>query len=172
MKTKDVLSVCVVDDDDLFLKSLKHYLQEKWQSKIKINTFHSGEEFLRYAPKHKTDIVILDYVLNSFYPFAMNGLSVLQKIKQESPEMKVIILSGQDKMEIALDSLKNGAFDYVIKNNLTFLKIQTSIRNAIESISKNKQMQMDKRSFIITLVSIIVITAAAVLMQLFYPQSH
>lgn len=168
METENTLSVCVVDDDDLFLKSLKHYLQDKWQDKIKIRIFHSGEEFLKYIPNHKTDIVILDYVLNSLYPFAMDGRSVLQKIKQISPEIKVIMLSGQDKIEVALDSIKNGAFDYVTKNDLAFLKVQNSIKSAIESITNFKRMQLQRLWFAITLAGIITATLAAVFFQLIF----
>lgn len=169
MKTENTLSVCVVDDDDLFLKSLKHYLQDKWQDKIKVRVFHSGEEFLKYIPNHKTDIVILDYVLNSLYPFAMDGRSVLQKIKQTAPEIKVIMLSGQDKIEVALDSIKNGAFDYVTKNDLTYLKIQNSIKSAIESITNFNRIQTYKRYFITTLICILAIFTATIIVQVFFP---
>lgn len=169
MKTENVFSICVVDDDDLFLKSLKHFLQDKWQDKIKIKLFHSGEEFLRYISEHKTDIVILDYVLNSFYPFAMDGHSVLQKIKQTDSDMKVIMLSGQDKIEIALKSIQNGAFDYVIKNDITFLKIQTSIKKAIESIASLKQKQLERKWIVIAMVSALIVAATVILTQLFSP---
>ena len=127
MKTENTFSVCVVDDDDLFLKALKHFLKEKWQEKIKINLFHSGEEFLKYLQTHKPDIIILDYMLNSFYPFAMDGHSVLQKIRQTDSRTKVIMLSSQNRMEVALEAMKNGAFDYIIKNDIALLKTQTSI---------------------------------------------
>lgn len=168
MKTENVFSICVVDDDDLFLKSLKHFLQDKWQDRIKIRLFHSGEEFLKYIPKHKTDIVILDYVLNSFYPFAMDGQSVLQKIKQTDPDTKVIMLSGQDKIEVALKSIQSGAFDYVIKNDITFLKVQNSIKSAIESISNFNRIQTYKRYFVAITVCIISIIIATVIVQIFF----
>ena len=168
MKTEKTLSVCVVDDDDLFLKSLKHYLQDKWQDKIKIRIFHSGEEFLKYVPTHKTDIVILDYVLNSLYPFAMDGRSVLQKIRQTAPEIKIIMLSGQDKIEVAMDSIKNGAFDYVTKNDLTFLKIQNSVKCAIESIANFNRIQTYKRYIIATVICVIVISLVMMLFRTLY----
>lgn len=169
MKTENVFSVCVVDDDDLFLRSLKHFLQDKWQGRIKIKLFHSGEEFLRYIPEHKTDIVILDYVLNSLYPFAMDGHSVLQKIKQTDPDIKVIMLSGQNKIDVALKNIRSGAFDYIIKNDITFLKVQNSIKSAIETISNFKRIQTYKRYLIAALISILTISAAATIAHLFFP---
>lgn len=168
MKTENVFSICVVDDDDMFLKSLKHFLQDKWQDKIKIKLFHSGEEFLKYTPKHKTDIVILDYVLNSFYPFAMDGHSVLQKIKQTDPDTKVIMLSGQDKIEVALKSMQSGAFDYVIKNDITFLKVQNSIKSATESISNFNRKQIYKRFFVAITICIIILFMATFIIQTFF----
>ena len=163
MKTENTFSVCVVDDDDLFLKAMKHFLQDKWQERIKITLFHSGEEFLKYLQRHKPDIVILDYMLNSFYPFAMDGHSVLQKIQQTDPEAKVIMLSSQNKMEVALETMKNGAFDYIIKNDIALLKTQTSIKNAIESIADSKRLQNYKRYSIAAMVLIITLLAAAIL---------
>lgn len=168
MKTENTLSVCVVDDDDLFLKSLKHHLQNKWQDKIKINVFHSGEEFLKYISNHKTDIVILDYVLNSLYPFAMDGRSVLQKIKQISPEIKVIMLSGQDKIEVVLDSIKNGAFEYITKNDLALLKVQNSIKSAIESIANFKRIQTFRRYIAVAVICTGTVSMVLILFRIFF----
>ena len=79
MKPQETISICIVDDDEMFLNSLKHCLQEKLKYTIGIKLFYTGEEFLKHIHEQKTDIVILDYMLNSTYPLAMDGRSVLQK---------------------------------------------------------------------------------------------
>ncbi len=144
MKAIEKISISIVDDDEMFLKSLKHYLQEKLKGTIIIRLFYSGEDFLKHISEQKTDIVILDYKLNSLYPNAMDGRTALQKIKQTDPDMTVIMLSGQDKMNVALESIKDGAYDYIIKNDNAFLKTQTILKNAIETILISKRLKKYK----------------------------
>lgn len=141
MEKHDTYLVYVVDDDDIFLKSLKFQLEQKWQNRIEIKVFHTGEELLKYIPEQQPDIIILDYILNSRFPYAMDGALVLQKIKQTYPEIKVIMLSGQSKIQVALDSIQNGAFDYVIKNDNVFFKMQASLKNAIRVIGDSNHVK-------------------------------
>ena len=139
METQEKYLVYIVDDDELFLSSLKHQLESKWQEHLEVKTFHTGEEMLKYMPEQKPEIIILDYILNSKYPYAMDGALALQKIKQIYPDIKVIMLSGQCKIQVALDIMQNGAFDYIIKNDNVFLKMHSSVKKAIGSISDHER---------------------------------
>src|SRR5688500_17128002 len=87
MKANDKLSVPIflIDDDKMYLSSLTHKLLERFKSDIEVFSFTNGEDFLRTG--HKEGIVILDYYLDSEHRDAMNGLEVLQKIKDE-PDSK------------------------------------------------------------------------------------
>jgi DNA-binding NtrC family response regulator len=71
----------------------------------------------------------------------MDGMHVLRKIKESLPDAIVLILSGQDKMEVAIDTIKNGAYDYIIKNDNAFLKTQNIVRNVIASVSLNRKVK-------------------------------
>lgn len=133
MKALDKVSVHMIDDDEMFLTALQHYLQGALNGQIKTKCFHTGEEFLKNLPAEKPDVIILDHFLNSRAPFAMDGMSVLQKIKQLNPKIPVIILSGQNRIEVALNSLKSGAYDYVIKNDNAFLKIRNMLKSRLKS---------------------------------------
>ncbi len=64
----------------------------------------------------KPDIVILDYNLNPQAPNTMNGLDVLRRIKNLNPKVKVVMLSGRDEYQGVVDSLKLGAYTYVLKD--------------------------------------------------------
>jgi len=55
-------------------------------------------------------------------------VDVLQDIKQLKPNSQVIMLSGQDKLEVALDSMKYGAYDYVIKGENSVLQMENILR--------------------------------------------
>ncbi len=143
MKTLRDVVIFLVDDDKLFLKSLEYHLQHRLKYTIKIRSFPTGEECLNNLHQNPT-IVVLDYLLNANYPDAMNGVQVLQKIKETNPEIEVIMLSGHEKVEVALETMKYGAYDYVLKNETVLLKIQSVIRNAIDSIAVKRQVKTYK----------------------------
>ncbi len=138
METIKDLSIFLVDDDTLFLKSLEYQLQHRLKYNIKIKSFQTGEECLHNLHQ-KPNIVVLDYLLNSHDPDAMNGLQVLQKIKREAPETEVIMLSGHEKVDVAFETMKSGGFSYVIKNNTTPIEIHEIIKNAIHSIKTTRR---------------------------------
>src|SRR5581483_1109148 len=101
MKTsQEAYSVFLVDDDKMFLSSLKNNLAQNFNSGVELSTFTSGEECLQKIESNP-DIVILDYYLNDDqHPDAMDGLTVLKKIKEASQDSAVIMLSGQDKLQV------------------------------------------------------------------------
>jgi DNA-binding NarL/FixJ family response regulator len=130
----------MIDDDEMFLRALQHHLQENLRETVSVKWFLTGEEFLKQMPEAKPDMIILDHILNSKLPYAMDGRAVLQKIRQSDRRVSVIMLSGQNKIEVALDVIKNGADDYVVKNDNAFLKIQNIVKHAIkESFSSQKR---------------------------------
>ena len=162
-------SVCLVDDDIIFLRSLEHHLQHKLSRNIKITSFQNGEEFIKNLHQ-KPDMVILDYILNSQYPKAMNGVAVLKKIKQIYPETIAIMVSGQDNMQVAIDTMKYGAYDYVIKNENAFLRVQNTVKNAIHSILLDRELKNYKRwtKVVLSIIAVAIITA--LIIQVFFPQ--
>ena len=62
------------------------------------------------------------------------------------------MISGQDKIEVALDIIKEGAFDYVVKNDNIFLKIQNILKNAINGILISRRLNRYKRWFTATVL--------------------
>ncbi|HTA26576.1 MAG TPA: response regulator [Bacteroidia bacterium] len=139
METQSKYSVFLVDDDTMYLASLKNSLQQQFGSLLKIFEYKSGEECIEHVDE-TTDIVILDYYLNDGKnPVAMDGMKVLKEIKAISKDIVVIMISGQDKLQVALDSIKNGASDYIAKTESAFIIIQNTLKNAIESIKSARE---------------------------------
>ncbi|MGP8215498.1 MAG: response regulator [Bacteroidia bacterium] len=140
MGTKDSFSVFLVDDDKMFLSSLKNSLTSEFKKGLEIATFTSGEECLENV-NGKPDIVVLDYLLNNDeHPQSMDGIKVLKEIKKmDYRNILVIMVSGQDKLQVALDSIKNGAYEYVTKSESTFVRIRNIIKNAIEGIKSERE---------------------------------
>lgn len=168
MKISEPLSIFLVDDDQLFITALKDQVKKMFKFETNIQTFLTGEECLK-SFKSPPKIVILDYFLNSNYQYAMNGLQVLKKIKDVSPETKVIMLSAQDKMEIAVKLIKLGAYDYIIKNDQVFLRTKFVLSNAANTISVAKEFKNYKLMVKIVLGTIATIIIACVVIQILAP---
>jgi DNA-binding NtrC family response regulator len=155
MKTQKKLSIYLVDDDKIFVTALTDQFEKI--SNAAVHSFETGEECLQNI-EQSPDIVVLDYYLNSTYPRAMNGLQIMQKILKHKPETKVIMLSAQDNMDVAVDTIKHGAYDYVIKNEKVFLRMKHVVSNASKAIfdSRNlKTYRLWTRIFIGAVLSII-----------------
>ena len=124
MKKENKVRLFLVDDDMLFLKSLEiEFLQH---ADFTIETFATGELCLANLA-HKPDVIILDYLLDGTDKNAMNGIEVLDKIKTLDPDIPVVMLSGQDKIEIAIDCMHHKAYDFVVKSETAFVRLQKII---------------------------------------------
>ena len=121
MNTQDKIILFLVDDDALFLKSLE--IEFNHAADFQVVTFPSGELCLKNLI-YKPDIVILDYHLDGITPNAMNGLETLDKIKMFKADIPVIMLSSQDKIEVAIDCMHHKATDYVVKSETAFVRLQ------------------------------------------------
>jgi two-component system, OmpR family, response regulator len=93
-----------------------------------IETYASGEMCLAHLA-HKPDVILLDYNLDGIDKQAMNGIDTLDKIKTFRADILVIMLSSQDKLDIALDCMRHKATDYVLKNNTALLRLPLIINS-------------------------------------------
>lgn len=114
----------LVDDDALFLKSLENEFGDNTESVLK--TYTTGELCLENISQNP-DVVILDYHLNSINKNAINGLETLDRIKKANQAIPVVILSSQDKIEVAVNCIKHQAFDYIVKSETAFIRLQKII---------------------------------------------
>ena len=124
MKNENKIHLFLVDDDALFLKSLE--IEFHHHTDFTVETFATGElclENLSFNP----DVIILDYHLNGIDKNAMNGIETLDKIKALKPDVPVVMLSSQDKIDVAISCMHHRAFDYVVKSETAFLRLQKNI---------------------------------------------
>lgn len=135
-KNKEI-TVFLVDDDLLFLKALEHSITTKLPS-VTIKSFQTGEACLQQV-KLKPEVVILDYYLNSAVPYAWNGLTILKQLKKISPKTKIIMLSAQDSLDVAVKCIDNGSFDYISKSESAFVKINNVLSNIIDDYTTNSR---------------------------------
>jgi two-component system OmpR family response regulator len=123
MNTK-IAKIFLVDDDVVFLKSLEIEFRQHTDSVIE--TFKTGELCVTNL-SHEPDVIILDYRLDGIDQHAMNGIETLDRIKAFNPDIPVIILSSQDKIEVAIDCMHHKASDYVVKSETAFVRLQKII---------------------------------------------
>jgi two-component system, OmpR family, response regulator len=143
MSTEQKVKIFLVDDDAVFLKNLEIEFLDN--ADIEIETFSSGESCVKNLGK-KPDIIILDYHLDGINIGAMNGVDTLDKIKAYSESIAVIMLSSQDSIDVAINCMHHKAFDYVIKSETAFVRLQKNITNIIQyqKLEKTLDWYMDR----------------------------
>ena len=118
------IKLFLVDDDALYLKLLQIELLE--HADFEIETFSTGELCIANLAK-QPDVIILDYHLDGIDKTAMNGIDTLDKIKAFNPEIPVVMLSSQDKIDVAVDCMLHKASDYIVKSETAFIRLQKTI---------------------------------------------
>ena len=127
---KDILArILIVDDEDVVLKSCLRILQKL---DYEVETAYSGQTALDLMEKKQYDIVLTDLMMPG-----MDGMQLLEEIKNRYPEVIVIIFTGFATVETARQALKAGAFDYIPKP-FTPEELRTVIVNAVKNIKKEK----------------------------------
>lgn len=137
MNSINKIKLFLVDDDAVFLKSLE--IQFLNHADFEIETFATGELCLANISK-KPDVVILDFHLNGISKKAINGLQTLDEIKKINADIPVIILSSQDKIDVAVQCIHHNAFDYVVKSETAFVRLQKIITSIFQLNQIKKEL--------------------------------
>lgn len=117
METQN-LNLFIIDSNTSLTEALGKYLKKRFGRDLQIFTFSSGESALKMVDKN-TGIVIVDYNLKG-----INGNEVLEKIKQINPKTKVILLSSNEEISVAIEAFRNGASDFVHKGAHSWKKVE------------------------------------------------
>lgn len=137
MKSEKKTLLFLVDDDALYLKSLEiEFLQS---NEYEIKTFATGELCIENLSQNP-DIIVLDYYLNGIDRNAINGLETLDRIKNVNRNIPVIMLSQQDKIEVAVNCMKHEAVDYIVKSETAFLRLNKTIEEVINYLRIQKTL--------------------------------
>jgi two-component system, OmpR family, response regulator len=134
---KEKIKLFLVDDDAVFLKLLQIEFLE--HADFEIETFATGELCIA-SLLHEPDIIVLDYYLDGVDRDAINGIDTLDKIKAFDPDIPVVMLSSQDKIDVAINSMHHKAFDYVVKSETAFMRLKKIITTILETQKLEKQL--------------------------------
>jgi DNA-binding NtrC family response regulator len=135
------IKLFLVDDDAVFMNNLEKELLET--ADFEILTFSTGELCLENINQNP-DIIILDYELNAVNLDAMNGIDILDEILAFNPAIPVIMLSSQDEINVAVNCMHHDAFDYVVKSETSFLRLQMIMTTIFQLKSMEKKLEWYK----------------------------
>lgn len=143
MKNEHKIKIFLVDDDALYLKSLEIEFLD--HADFIIETYATGELCINNLSRNP-DFIVLDYHLDGIDKTAMNGLETLDKIKNSNPDIPVIMLSSQDKIDVAINCMHHRAFDYVVKSETAFMRLQKIITTlfSYKKMEKELSWYMDR----------------------------
>ena len=155
--------IFIVEDNSIYNRLIMSHLRS--HKFVRVESYLSGEECLKNIDR-KPDIIIQDYLLDG-----MTGIDVLKATKKRYPSTEFVFLSSQDNLEIAIDTIKYGAVDYIVKDQYALTKLTNKINKIIadhEVVDSNKSFKNGVTFFIVALVIIIVIFT---ILNIFFPKT-
>jgi DNA-binding NtrC family response regulator len=127
-------SILLLDDDPDYEEIFRRYLEEIPETPWTLAVCYEEERCFRELEQKPFDVIFLDYVLSRD-----SGLEVLTRLKARYPELPVIMFTGQGDEQVAVESLRRGAEDYVPKPRLTPEVLRRSLRSALEHRDQRRE---------------------------------
>jgi two-component system, NtrC family, response regulator AtoC len=124
--------IFVVEDDEWYSRLIVHNLS--LNPDYEIESFTNGKDCISNLYK-SPDVITLDYRLPD-----MKGLEILKKIKAENEEIQVILISEQDEIDVVVELLKYGAYDYIVKSKDIRERLLNTVQNIRKGLSQRKEI--------------------------------
>ncbi len=133
---KKKLKIIVIDDDPVDNEILRRQLDDIPEWNVALEVFiHIGGEQMQFAFRG-ADIIFLDYILSD-----QTGLDVLKAIQTPELQTPVIMLTGKGSEKVAVEAMKAGATDYLVKEDLSPEILRKTIINALEKMALKRQIE-------------------------------
>ncbi|HSO85261.1 MAG TPA: response regulator [Draconibacterium sp.] len=150
MDTKKSLLIYVVEDNQVYNRMVCEYLKK--QNYTNIKSFLSGSECIKTVMNGENpDIVIQDYFLDD-----LNGIDVLKAIKAKSKNTEFIFLTSNENIEVAIDCIAYGVYDYIIKDRGDILKRLVDKINKVSNIILLRRR--DKTIWVAIIITILILS--------------
>ena len=165
MDLKKTLLIYVVEDNKVYNKMVCEHLKKENYTNVK--SFEFGKDCIKTVKDgEKPDIVIQDYALQD-----ITGIDVLKAVKKYNKNTEFVFLTANENMEVAVNSIKYGAYDYIVKDNdIAFKKVVYNINkltNAILLRRKNNRINMFMITTIIVLTVIVLLGFLQITFKIF-----
>jgi polysaccharide export outer membrane protein len=133
MNATTIQNIFLVDDDPFYLAILEQHIRNAGYDQI--TQFSDGSDCLN-ALHQNPDVIFLDHNMDTY-----SGYEVLKKIKRFNPNIHVVMVSGQEEIQTAVDALKHGAFDYITKSGNDSIKVQ----EVLEKLERVRELEERRR---------------------------
>lgn len=124
--------ILIIDDEPILRDSLEVALKA---SGYEVMTTRTGEEGLEQFQKEHPDLILLDHWLPG-----INGDEVLRRIKDKDPEIPIIVMTAQGSIELAVNSMKMGAFDFLVKP-FELDQVEDVIKRGLDRVRLRKEVE-------------------------------
>lgn len=128
--------ILVIDDERSIRNTLKDILEYE---KFEVDLAEDGDEGVKLATKNNYDVVLCDIKMPK-----MDGIEVLEKLEENSPDSTVVMISGHGTIDTAVEAIKKGAFDFIAKP-LDLNRLLITIRNAMDKTQLVSEAKVLKR---------------------------
>lgn len=133
-------NIFILDDEHIHSDLLKTHLNSLG---YKVEVFHHSEQMFEKLEIFRPEIIFLDYNLDEGE--FKNGVDILAYLKKIFPATEVVIYSGQENIEVATDTIKHGAYDYIVKGTTAIHKAEIVVENIVEkniNLLENKRLKL------------------------------
>jgi PAS domain S-box-containing protein len=136
MMSQPQRTILIVDDSAEDRELYRRCLLRDQEYSYKILEAELGRQGLELWHQHQPDIVLLDYRLPD-----LDGLEFLAQLQTEQPFLPVLVVTGQGNEAIAVQAIKAGAQDYLVKGQISPESLQVAVNSAIEAVQLRSQLQ-------------------------------
>lgn len=141
-------SILIIDDQEDILFASKVYLKKYFEN---IHTLNNPKKIVELLSKNAIDVVLLDMNYRIGFEDGREGLYLLKEIKRLSPKTVVILMTAFGKVETAVEGLKSGAFDYILKpweNKKLLESVKQAVDKSRKEQKKSKEIETDNDFFV------------------------
>jgi DNA-binding response OmpR family regulator len=140
---KRKLTILVIDDSPADVEIVRRLLQQIDSWEIHFLASYDSKEGRAEVVKGKADLIFLDYMLGS-----ETGLEVLNAMEGEGCSLPVIMLTGHGSEEIAVEAMKAGVSDYLVKGRITPESLRLAISNALQKFEMQRKIEEQHKALL------------------------
>ncbi|MEM1268869.1 MAG: sigma-54 dependent transcriptional regulator [Bacteroidota bacterium] len=127
--------IFVVDDDPHYSRLVRYKLQKKYPDAT-VNVFERGEEALAKLNTLVPDLILLDVMMPG-----IGGIETLKRVKRTHADLPVVVVSAQGIINVAIEAMKLGAYDYITKGQDDLVKLDTVVKNIAERVALSRELE-------------------------------
>jgi two-component system OmpR family response regulator len=153
--------IFIVDKDLKHGQTIKEHLSS--HTHYTFHLFTNSKECLEKMSL-KPALIFLDYELDENPKAIKEGVELLKVLKQTAPKAEVVLFSGHEKIEVAQDTMAHGAYDFIVKSEISHLRAENIILKVLHRHQLQDENKKYKKLFIAAAASLAVLVIGAIVL--------